>query len=174
MWRYGVLVAGVVILAAADFVLAPRTDPHAAQGHGYGHRATTPEAPGDDALRGFPRVAFNFRHFCHWWLAFPPHARAKPAKLLSSDGNRWTHNLAGHFGGSLVLSLAALFLVPRPVLILLLGTGMNIFHEYVAEGQYVDPSFVDLWLDQLGLFLAVVFFIGGRWRRSRACVSGNR
>ena len=119
-------------------------------------------------------MAFNFRHFCHWWLACPPHVKAKPAKLLSSDGNRLSTNLAGHFGGSLVLSLAALFLVPRPVLILLLGSGMNIFHEYVAEGQYVDPSFVDLWLDQLGLFLAVAFFVCWRWRRPPPRVSGNR
>ena len=169
-WRYGVLLGGAVLLAVTDFVLAPRTDPHAAQGRGYGHRVTTPQGPGHDASRGFPRVAFNFRHFFHWWLAYPPQCRAAPGKLLSSDGNSLTTNLAGHLGGSFALSLAGVFLAPRPAIILILGTGVNIFHEYVAEGQYADPSFVDLWLDQLGLALAVLLFVA---LRRRARVSGN-
>ena len=45
------------------------------------------------------------------------------------------------------------------------GTALNIFHEYVAEGQYVGPSFIDLWLNQIGLLLAMLGYFLTRRRR---------
>jgi len=55
-----------------------------------------------------------------------------------------------------------------PLFVGALGTGMNVFHEYVAEGQYCDPSFIDLWLGQVGLLAGIALFIylqrGSRFR----------
>ena len=166
--RYAVLFAGLLLFAAADFVVAPLTD--SLSGRGYAHRVTGLDASDPDygALRGYRRVKFNFRHFFHWWVAWPSGADADPVRLLSSDGNSVFHNLVGHFGGSLAASLLGMLIVPRALLIIALGTLMNVFHEYVAEGRYVDPSFVDLWLDQLGLFLAIaVFVLVVRWKSRR-------
>lgn len=171
-WRL-VLFGGVVLaLAVLDFAVAPLTDPHAASGAGYGHRPSSPAGPDSGALRGYLRVRYNFRHFTHWWCAHPGW-RGGWRGVVSSDGNSALTNLGGHLGGSFLLSLAGLWLVPWPWLILAAGTALNIFHELVAEGQYVDPSFVDLWLDQAGLLLALgLFALLRRWP-ARA-VSGNR
>jgi hypothetical protein len=35
------------------------------------------------------------------------------------------------------------------------ANAMNIWHEYVAEGLYCDPSWVDLWLDSAGIATAM-------------------
>ena len=167
--RYAILFAGFLGIALADLVGAPLIDRHAAAGKGYGHHAGVPgrATPGFKALRGPWRVWFNFRHALHWWTAWPARAGAHPVKLLTSDGNSMATNLAGHFGGSFVLALLALVLVPRPWLIAALGTVMNVFHEYVAEGRYCDPSFIDLWLDEFGLALAIGCFMFVRWRAMR-------
>lgn len=159
--RYAILAVGMLALVAADFLLAPTTDPYASRGNGYAHR--TPgigsEKPDYNALRGYRRVVFNFRHWLYWWT---PKASASGSGLrsfLASDGNSALHNLIGHFCISFLLTLLAIWYVPRAWLVIAFGTFMNVFHEYIAEGQYVDPSFVDLWLDQLGLFLATVMFL---------------
>lgn len=159
--RYAILAVGMLALVAADFLLAPMTDPHSAGGNGYAHR--TPgidrESPDYDALRGYRRVVFNFRHWLYWWTPKASVSGSGLRSLLASDGNSARHNLVGHFGVSFVLALLAIAYVPRAGFVIALGTFMNVFHEYIAEGQYVDPSFVDLWLDQLGLFLATVLFL---------------
>jgi len=165
--RYAAFVAVCLVASAADFVIAPATDRRAAGGRGYGHHARVPyrNDPAYGALRGHRRVMFNFRHFCHWWTAWPAGTGLSPMALVTSDGNVFTTNFFGHFVVSFVLCLLGLVVVRRILPVAVAGTAINIFHEYVSEGQYADPSFIDLWLDQLGLLLAVIVFVAVR--RSR-------
>ncbi len=160
--RYAVLIVLVIAMAIADFFIMPLCDPLAAQQKGYRHHNTVLDTTADNyywTFRGFGRVIFNFRHFLHWWTAWPASKGLSLTKLLVSDGNSIFTNVFGHFVLSFILAFIAIYLVPKPVLVCTLGTLMNIFHEYVAEGQYVDPSFIDLWLDQIGLILAIILFI---------------
>jgi len=163
--RYAILAVGMLTLVAADFLLAPMTDPLAARGNGYAHR--TPgigrEKPEYNALRGYRRVVFNFRHWLYWWTPKTSVSGSRLRSFLAGDGNSALHNLVGHLFVIFMLALLAIWYVPRAGLVIAFGTFMNVFHEYIAEGQYVDPSFVDLWLDQLGLFLATVLFLCVRW-----------
>jgi len=76
--------------------------------------------------------------------------------MQASDGNSFANNFCWHFIGSLALSALGLWLSRSLPWVFVCGTVVNVFHEYVAEGQYVDPSFIDLWLDQLGLLLAML------------------
>jgi len=168
--RYATLVGVWLVLAVSDFFIMPLVDPYARHGSGYEHHdpARYRGDPECGAMRGYRRVIFTFRHFPDWWLAWPSHAGVSPVKLLVSDGNSMVTNLFGHLGVSLILSLIAMFLVPMPLFVGALGTGMNVFHEYVAEGQYCDPSFIDLWLGQVGLLAGIALFIylqrGSRFR----------
>jgi len=159
--RGRVFFALMLAFAVADLFIAPMTDARARQGDGYAHSAhgLDPDTPGYVSLRGGRRVLFNFRNFFHWWLARPRQAGPGLRRLLAGDGNSAAHNFIGHFCVSLALALLGLALFPRPLPVAVCGTFLNIFHEYIAEGRYVDPSFVDLWLDQFGLALAVIAFI---------------
>jgi len=171
-WRLYVLVAGSLLICALDFVVAPRTDARAAAGEGYGHHVPGLDAEDPDygELRGWRRVWFNFRHFHLFWVQRPPNSQGGLTGLLASDGNSFANNFCWHFLGSLVLSALGLWLSRSLPWVFVCGTVVNVFHEYVAEGQYVDPSFIDLWLDQVGLLLAMLgyFFIGRRRRPGAA------
>ena len=162
--RKAAFLAMLTLMLAADFWGAPLTDPVAAQRRGYSHHFAFPaNALYVDELWGWKRVAFNFRHFNVWWTRCPRSERIRTvADFLRCDGNSAAVNLGGHFGGSFLLTLAGLAIWPVPRVILLCGMLVNVFHEYVAEGRYVDPSFVDLWLDTLGLVLAVGALQAGR------------
>lgn len=169
-WRWLVLAISVVLLASADVHLVRRTDAVPARGAGYAHHSAEPcltVDPDYSVLFGAHRVRFNFRHFAVWWINWPAGVGTDLRAILSSDGNHLSQNLVGHLIGSMILVLLALWLVPRPLFIAALGTLINVFHEYVAEGWYADPSFVDLWLDQLGLVLALILWIGLRFLRLR-------
>jgi len=151
-WRLTILIGGSLLLCASDFVLSPLTDPHAAAGRGYGHHveALDPSDPHYGELRGWKRVRLNFRHFHIFWTHYPPNRQGGFRGFIASDGNSFANNFCGHFLGSIVLSALGLWLSHSLLWVFVCGTAVNIFHEYVAEGQYVDPSFIDLWLDQLG------------------------
>jgi len=152
--------AVVVLFAAADTVVSPLTDPRARRGAAYGSRYP----PGEPAARAFgpARIARNFRLFSVFWQ--PPPGSRLPRRLpalLAADGNSAWTNLFGHFGLAVLLGLIALWLgVPIPVM-LVAGTGINLWHEYVSEGMYCDPSWIDLWLDQIGLLVAAAVWSVG-------------
>jgi hypothetical protein len=65
----------------------------------------------------------------------------------------------GHLGLFLAGGIAAGLLGLPPLRAVILLTLINVAHEYVVEGSYVDPSHVDLWLDQLGALLGVGLFM---------------
>lgn len=146
-------------------------DPHAARGLGYRHQVEGLDTSHPDYAvhRGWPRVRFNLVHFFTFWTVWPDVRGQGLSGLLGSDGNSASSNLLGHFGGSAALSIAGLCIAPSRTAVASCGTAVNVFHEFVAEGQYVDPSFIDLWLDQLGLFTALALSAGiGMWRRRAA------
>ena len=164
--RYLFLITGFLVVAIIDFFCVPLTDIYPTERKGYQHSTGAFSTdPYYDVLYGSGRVVFNFRHFGHWWTAWPLSKGLSPMKLVVSDGNSMVQNVGGHFVLSFILSLIAIFLVPRPVLVCALGTFMNIFHEYITEGHYCDPSFIDLWLSQLGLVLAIAFWLCAKRRK---------
>lgn len=163
----------VVLIAAADLVVSPLTDPRARRGRAYASRY-----PPDEAVArafGPERVARNVRLFGAFWKP-PPGLRLRGGlwKILAADSNpAWT-NLLGHFGLAVALGVIALCLEVPVIAVLTAGTLINVWHEYVSEGMYCDPSWIDLWLDQCGLVAAVVVWrvlawVGRRRRRSSVC-----
>ena len=155
--RLAALFACSLILCLLDFYGAPRTDPHAHAGKGYRHHVEGLDSSNSDfeVMRGWRRVRLNFKHFFLFWFDFPGNWKGGFVGLVTSDGNSFANNFYGHFIGSVVLSAAGLWLSRSLLCVGICGTLVNICHEYVAEGQYVDPSFIDLWLDQFGLILSM-------------------
>ena len=156
-WRLATLFSCSLILCLLDFYGAPLTDPHAQAGNGYRHHVEGLDRSNSDfeVMRGWRRVRLNFKHFFLFWLDFPTNWKGSFVGLVTSDGNSFANNFYGHFIGSVIFSAAGLWLSRSLLWVGICGTLVNICHEYVAEGQYVDPSFIDLWLDQFGLFLAM-------------------
>lgn len=151
----------VAMFAVFDFSTIARVDPITKERRGYGHRELAKQWPGafeTENAYGWSRVGFNFRNIFKWWVVPPKTAKPGIAPQLAGDGNSLAYNLAGHFGGSVLLVLVALWLFRSVPLIMIVGTAVNIFHEYIAEGYYGDPSFIDLWLDQAGILFAVAVY----------------
>lgn len=149
-----------VVIIILDFIVMPLTDSSARSGRGYKHHSLTMGATDPDyyELRGYHRVIFNFKHFFHWWIAWPENCGLSPVKLLGSDGNSALQNFFGHFVLGTILTLLFIWFIPQPVTIFILGSLVNIFHEYIGEGQYVDPSFIDLWLGQLAILSGIICY----------------
>lgn len=151
----------VVAFAVIDFFCIARIDPITSEGRAYGHQEFAKSwagAPETESVSGHDRVAFNFRHFFKWWVVPRPAGQPGLIPILTSDGNGLVENLGAHLGGSTVLVFAGLWLSGSIPGVAAAATAMNVFHEYAAEGSYCDPSFVDLWLDQAGIFLAVMIY----------------
>ena len=176
-WRGGlrrrrvVFFACLLLLTAVDFLAAPRLDDVARRGEGYAHRSSVPSDNDAwaDARYGRRRVLFNFRHFGFWWRDGPRHAGWSAADLLRSDGNSVWVNLGGHFGGAVALAMLGMAILPQARLVLAAGTVGNILHEYVVEGMYCDPSFVDLWLNQAGVIVGIGLFLAANPHISHSC-----
>ena len=173
-----VFVVLVMMFAVVDFVHITRSNPMTTEGHGYNHHefAKLWAGAAETAnICSWNRVGFNFRHFIKWWVVPPRMNGFGVTQMLTSDGNCLETNLAGHLGGSTLLVLIALWLSGSVPMVVVAGTAINIFHEYVAEGRYCDPSFVDLWLDQAGILLAVTVcrFVSWKAPRLRRRINGN-
>ena len=151
----------ILLFAVFDYVRIAGIDSIAKSGAGYGHQEFVKPWPGaaaTDKASGWDRAGFNFRHFFKWWFVFPPNRRGGIKGALTSDGNGLLNNLGGHLLGSAFLIFIALWLFRSIPLVVIAGTAMNIFHEYAAEGRFCDPSPVDLWLDQIGILLALAAY----------------
>lgn len=161
-----IFVVLAMTFAAVDYINVSGCNPVIKNGRGYSHcefaRLWTGAAETDN-ICGWNRVGFNFRHFFKWWFILPRAKTAGIKQLLTSDGNYIETNLIGHLGGSALLVLIALFLSGSVPTVVAAGTAINIFHEYVAEGRFCDPSFMDLWLDQIGILLAIAVYQTLRW-----------
>lgn len=105
------------------------------------------------------RVKHNFKHFFRYWVSAPANVKIKSFQnFITLDGNPWYENIFGHliifslFGFLYSLIGAGAFNT------FLTGTIINIAHEYIVEGMYCDPSFVDLWLDTIGLLSGIIIY----------------
>lgn len=143
---------------AGDMLFCPLTDSVPRHGNGYPHKGTVSDTRFSETLFGPRRVFHNFLNFTHWWTNYPEKADSF-WKLMSSDGNGAWQNIIGHFVLSLIVTVVGCCILPKPLWIFCAGTFVNIFHEYVAEGCYVDPSFIDLWMDQTGLLLGMAVYL---------------
>jgi len=106
---------------------------------------------------GLQRIAYNFNHFALFWTKTPNNIQIKSFyQLMTVDGNSFWMNLS-HL---ILFFIFALLLMRLFKLswwqVLIIGIVVNIFHEYIAEGIYADPSFIDLWLDSLGTILGIL------------------
>ena len=157
-----ILFIGLFLLFTVfDYVHIAGIDSITKENRGYGHQQIAKQWEGaaeTENARGWDRVGFNFRHFFKWWVILPQTKGSGIKRVLTSDGNGLLNNLGGHFLGGTLLVLIALWLSRSVPLVTIAGTAINLFHEYVAEGRFCDPSLVDLWLDQAGIFLAVVLY----------------
>ncbi|NOY83132.1 MAG: hypothetical protein GXP31_19220 [Kiritimatiellaeota bacterium] len=150
----------IVLLAVmlGDLIWSPLTDPTARRSGGYGSNRTR-EGVSPPVRFGPRRVLHNFRNFAVFWR--PPAGRRRKSGLtgfLTADGNSLTTNLFGHFGLAVLLCLIFLGLGANWTWVAAGATLVNIWHEYVSEGMYCDPSYVDLWLDQAGIGFALAGF----------------
>ncbi len=168
----------ILLFAVFDYFHIAGIDSITKSGAGYGHQEFVkpwPGAAGTDKASGWDRAVFNFRHFFKWWAVFPPNRRGGIEGALTSDGNGLLNNLGGHLLGSAVLVFVALLFFRSIPLVVIAGTAMNIFHEYIAEGRFCDPSPVDLWLDQIGIMIAVALYgiTASTVSKTRHSVSGK-
>lgn len=106
---------------------------------------------------GLQRIAYNFTHFSLFWTKTPNNIQIKSFyQLMTVDGNSLWMNLS-----HLILFFIFALLLTRLFKlswwqVLIIGIVVNIFHEYIAEGIYADPSFIDLWSDTAGTILGIL------------------
>jgi len=118
-------------------------------------------------------VFYNFAYFDQFWKGLPGNVRPRSVRQwLQCDGAPWwknTGHLAAFVGIAIILGLSG----AGPAGALVLASLLNLIHEYVIEGWFVDPSCLDLWVDQIGACMgaAVVGLVD--WRRRQAAVAGE-
>ena len=131
------------------------------KGYAFGYAETFQSLELEGKLRfSLWRIKHNFKNFFQYWFCLPHNVKIINFKdFITLDGNPWYENIFGHlilfslFGFLYSLIGAGLFNV------FLTGMIINIIHEYIVEGMYCDPSFVDLWLDTLGLLIGITLYI---------------
>lgn len=168
-----ILLVILLLILLGDFFIVSRTDAAARSkiGYGFDYPDTLVGQWQNTPQYGLQRLAYNFGHFSLFWTKTPNNIQIKSFyQLMTVDGNPLWMNLS-----HLILFFIFAILLMRLFKlswwqVLLIGIIVNIFHEYVAEGIYVDPSFIDLWLDSLGtivgIIFAVIFFKKGQAAKS--------
>jgi len=162
MSRWVLCAVILVGLCALDYPVSLASDPtfRSRTGWAFGYAGSTD-------LQAVPRfgvgrVAYNFRNFCVFWLVPTPGKR--PSRLtdwITVDGNNIVQNV-GHLVAWGLLALLMMVSGFSVVQSLLLPVVFSIVHEYVLEGLYVDPSWIDLWLNLIGTLAGV--FVVSVWR----------
>ena len=155
--RYILLVWIIIALTLLDFLVSCHSDQFCLEGRSY--KSTYSPEP---MQWGLNRIAYNFRHFISFWEKPSPDRELYSLKdLFESDSNSVFQNLT-HFFLFLIFSVAGTCLGFGALVIFLAGTVFNIIHEYIVEGCYVDPSFIDLWLGQLGIHFGLLIYLAAR------------
>ncbi len=153
----------LVILLLVDFFVIGKIDKLSRQKIGYGFNY--PLGAKEQHLLyqryGWQRIIYNFSHFFQFWLSPPPGKSFKNLNEflhLDIPPSTLTFNIL-HLFAFLFFSLILLYFFRLPIwLVFLIGIFFNIFHEYVAEGIYIDPSFNDLWTNLLGIIFGLLLF----------------
>lgn len=156
-----ILLLFLIILLLIDFFLIGRIDPisRAGQGYGFGYYLKEKEQKMIYHQYGWERIKYNFRNFFQFWREPPlgkKYSNLKEFLLLDVPPSKLLFNIL-HFFAFLIFTLLLFYFFHLPVwLVFLIGMFFNIFHEYVAEGIYLDPSFNDLWTNTLGLLVGLL------------------
>lgn len=153
-----------VCLLLIDFFVVGKLDKMSARKIGYSYHY--PLGVGEQNLLyqryGWQRVVYNFKHFFQFWQSPPPGKRFHNLReFLQLDVPPSTvfFNIL-HFFAFAIFAFLLLYFLRLPIwLVFLIGVFFNIFHEYIAEGIYLDPSFNDLWTDTIGLLVGMLIYI---------------
>ncbi len=154
-----ILLVILLLILLGDFFVVSRTDVVARSktGYGFDYPDTLVEQWQNTPQYGLQRIAYNLSHFSLFWTKTPNNIQIKSFyQLMTIDGNSFWMNLS-HFILFFIFSALLMLLFGLSWWkVLILGMFVNIFHEYVAEGVYVDPSFIDLWSDTVGIILGIL------------------
>lgn len=154
----------LIFLLLIDFFIIGKVDPvsHNQIGYGYQYPLGQNEQHLIHQRYGWPRIVYNFSNFFQFWQSPPPgrsfsnlieflHLDVPPSSVL--------FNIL-HFFAFAFFAIFLLVFFRLPIwAVFLIGMFFNIFHEYVAEGIYVDPSFPDLWIDTIGLLVGILTYL---------------
>ena len=155
-----ILLAILLLILFGDFFIVSRTDAVARSktGYSFNHPDTLTGQWQDTPQYGLKRIEYNLNHFSLFWTKIPPNIQVKNFyQLMTLDGNPLWMNLSHLVLFFIFSALLMLLFGLSWWKVLILGMFVNIFHEYISEGIYVDPSFIDLWLDNLGIILGIIF-----------------
>lgn len=149
----------LISLLLIDFFIVSRLDPvcYFRQGYGFGYATGESTEILNQIKFGLARIDYNFSHFSMFWSK-PPFAKSfsNIIEFLKLDGNPLWLNI-GHFVAFFVFALILFYIFRLNFIsIFLISLFFNIFHEYIAEGICVDPSFNDLWVDTIGSLLGIL------------------
>lgn len=152
----------LVFLLIIDLFILSKLDPlpRQARGYGFGYPVKFRIEEIEQYQFGWRRVVYNFEIFFLFWSK-PPFGKTYQSlkDFLSLDYSPLSYNIA-HFFAFLTFAIILLWLFRLNVFwVLIIGLFFNIFHEYIAEGIYMDPSFNDLWVDTLGLLMGLFIFV---------------
>jgi len=154
----------LVCLLLIDFFVIGKIDPvsRAGQGYGFNYPLRADEQFLIYQRYGWPRIKYNFRHFFQFWLSPPIGKSFRNLKeLLSLDIPPSTlfFNVLHFFAFFIFTIILFYFFHLSFWQIFLISLFFNIFHEYIAEGIYLDPSFNDLWTNSLGLLVGLLISV---------------
>jgi VanZ family protein len=143
----------LIILLAIDFFIVGRLDPvcRQAQGYGFGYPASFRLEEISQKKFGFSRIVYNFQNFFIFWLG-PGFGKTyhNLKEFLLLDYSVLIFNIL-HFFAFLIFAFILLYFFRFNVfLVLIISLFFNLFHEYIAEGICMDPSFNDLWVNLIG------------------------
>jgi hypothetical protein len=152
----------LLFLLLVDFFIVSRLDPvcHTKQGYGFSYATGEPMEVFNQMRFGAKRINYNFSHFSLFWTKAPFGKNfSNLIEFLKLDGNPLWMNI-GHFFAFFIFTLVLLYFFRLNLISVFLITFVfNIFHEYIAEGICVDPSFNDLWVDLIGSLVGILFFV---------------
>jgi len=154
----------LIILLLIDFFIIGKLDEVSRRHEGYGYYYPLKEKEQHLLYQryGWPRILYNFSHFFQFWLSPPPGKRFHNLwEFLNLDvpPSSFLFNIC-HFFAFFLFSLFLLYFFRLPILVVfLIGIFFNIFHEYIAEGIYMDPSFNDLWVNLLGNLFGLLIWL---------------
>lgn len=166
--KKSILFLFLFLLLLIDFFIVGRFDPicYSKQGYGFSY-ATGESAEVLNSIRFSPeRIGYNFSHFSLFWTK-PSFGKNFNSLIdfLKLDGNPLWLNI-GHFVAFFIFTLILFYIFRLNfVSVFLINLVFNIFHEYIAEGICIDPSFNDLWVNTVGCLIGILFFILCRVRR---------
>lgn len=149
------------IIVLGDYFFLARLDPISRRqvGYPFSYPSTVINQWQDTPYYGLKRIGYNFGHFGLFWLKMSEGAvNNNFYQFFTQDGNPLWMNKAHLICFFLFTLILLWWFRIKWWLAFLIGFFINVFHEYVAEGIYVDPSFIDLWIDLVGIILGL--FIG--------------